>query len=455
MKQLKIGTVTVIGANGTMGKNVSAIFAAFGKAKVYMISRDLAKSEEAIEKAYQSVRAESIKQNMYPADYTMLEQCVAESDLVFESTAEDWDVKENITKRVALAASKHFKQCIDTVFCSGTSGLSLTKLAECFPPNLQGNYFGMHFFNPPYVMTLCEMTPTKYTKRNIFDSVVDYCKATLNRTAVEVKDSPAFLGNRIGFQFINESMQYAERYKYSGGIDYIDAILGGFTGRNMAPLATANFVGLDIHKAIVDNIYTNTNDFAHDSFILPDFAKQLIKEGKFGKKSGAGLYKTILHDSGVKMQQVYDIEHGTYRDVMKYTFPFVEDMIKALKEGDYGNAFQELKNNHSIEADLCVALLLKYILYSLKTTEFVGYDIHSADDVMATGFNWCPPLALIQALCCDKGIEGNLGQTVREFEKLCVARVDSKVLSSIEFKTLLEKIELSRYDFRKFIKAIR
>ena len=453
MKQLKINTVTVIGANGTMGKNVSAIFAAFGNAKVYMISRNLDKSEEAIEKAYQSVRAESIKKNMYPADYTMLEKCVAESDLVFESTAEDWETKENITKRVALAASKHFEQCINTVFCSGTSGLSLTKLAECFPTNLQGNYMGMHFFNPPYVMTLCEMTPTKYTKRSMFDSVVVYCRDTLNRTAVEVKDSPAFLGNRIGFQFINEALQYAEKYKYNGGIDYIDAILGGFTGRNMPPLATANFVGLDIHKAIVDNIYQNTNDFSHDSFILPDFTKQLIKEGKLGRKRDAGLYKTILHDSGVKIQQVYDIEHGTYRNVMKYTFPFVELMIEALKEGDYRNAFHELKNNHSLEAELCVALLLKYILYSLKTAEIVGYNIHSADDVMATGFNWCPPLALIQALCCDKNVEGNLEQTVKEFEKLCKNRVDSKVLAAIDFEALLEKIDLSRYDFRKFIKA--
>ena len=75
-----------------------------------------------------------------------------------------------------------------------------------------------------------------------------------------MKDSPAFLGNRIGFQFINEALQYAEKYKFNGGIDYIDAILGPFTGRAMSPLVTANFVGLDVHKAIVDNLYENTRD---------------------------------------------------------------------------------------------------------------------------------------------------------------------------------------------------
>ena len=64
---MDVKTVTVIGANGTMGRNISAIFAAFGNAKVYMVSRDLKKSETAKEKAYQSVRAESVKSNMFPA----------------------------------------------------------------------------------------------------------------------------------------------------------------------------------------------------------------------------------------------------------------------------------------------------------------------------------------------------------------------------------------------------
>lgn len=72
---------------------------------------------------------------------------------------------------------------------------------------------------------------------------------------MQVKDNPAFLGNRIGFQFINDAMQYADRFKDNGSIDYIDAILGSFTERSMAPLTTSDFVGLDVHKAIVDNIY--------------------------------------------------------------------------------------------------------------------------------------------------------------------------------------------------------
>lgn len=157
---LDVKTVMVVGANGTMGRNVSAIFAAFGNAKIYMVSRDLKKSEAAKEKAYQSVRAESVKNNMFPADYSMLEQCVAESDIVFESFAENWEVKSAVTKMVADTAFKHIEQCQNTVFCTGTSGLSITGLSELYPEELHGNYMGMHFFNPPYTMALCEMTPT-------------------------------------------------------------------------------------------------------------------------------------------------------------------------------------------------------------------------------------------------------------------------------------------------------
>ena len=101
----------------------------------------------------------------------------------------------------------------------------------------------------------------------------EYLSNKLIRTVVEVKDSPAFLGNRIGFQFINEALRYAERFKDNGGIDYIDAILGSFTGRSMAPLTTSNFVGLDVHKAIVDNIYEDTHDHAHETFVLPEFVQ--------------------------------------------------------------------------------------------------------------------------------------------------------------------------------------
>lgn len=435
---MKINTVTVVGANGTMGCNVSGIFASFGDAKVYMVSRDIEKSKAAKIKAGKSVRAESIMSNLIPADYSMLDKCVGESDLVFESAAENLDVKLDVTRKIAASLKS------GAIACSGTSGLSITTLAECFPENLRGNYFGVHLFNPPYSMPLCEVTPTKYTNRELFEETKKYLSDVLFRTVVEVKDSPAFLGNRIGFQFINEALQYAEKYKYNGGIDYIDAILGSFTGRSMAPITTSDFVGLDVHKAIVDNIYTNTNDYAHETFVLPEFAQKLISEGKLGRKTKGGLYKMETYENGLKRLTVYDIMTGTYRDKMKYTFPFSETMIRDFQIGDYSSAFKALIENRSAEAEICLGFLLKYIVYSLSATEAVGYDIHSADDVMATGFNWCPPLAMIKGF-----------STVTDFKSLLNERLDKEILNNVDVDKLLSRVEPSRYDYRLYFKSAR
>lgn len=432
----KIKTVTVVGANGTMGTNVSAIFASFGNARVYMVSRDIEKSKKAAAKACKSVRADSIKVNLIPADYSMLDQCVSESDLVFESTAENLNVKLNVTKRIAASLSN------DAIACTGTSGLSITTLSECFPKNIRSHYFGVHFFNPPYNMVLCETTPTKYTDMVLFEEAKKYLKEVLFRTVVEVKDSPAFLANRIGFQFINEAFQYAVKYQDNGGIDYIDSILGPFTGRSMAPLTTADFVGLDVHKAIVDNLYENTTDYAHDTFVLPEFLQNLIDEGKLGRKTSGGIYKMEVYDNGLKRMTVYDIATGVYRDKMKYVFPFAEKMKTSLAKGDYEKAFTVLINNNSIEARICLEFLLKYIVYSLEATKEVGYKISSADDVMATGFNWCPPLAMVQAL-----------STVADVNALVHERLNDNILKKIDVDSLLAEVKPSKYDYRLYFKS--
>lgn len=435
---MKINTVTVIGANGTMGQNISGIFASFGNAKVYMVARDIKKAEVAKTKAALSVKAASIANRLVAAEYSMLERCVAESDLIFEAVFEDIEIK----KQVADMVAKSMKS--DTIACSGTSGLSITTLAEHYPENLRSRFFGVHMFNPPYSLNLCELTPTKYSNMELCNELGEYLQNILYRTVVLVKDSPAFLGNRIGFQFVNEVMQYAEKYKDNGGIDYMDAILGPFSGRSMAPLVTADFVGLDIHKAIIDNLYDNTTDYAHETFVLPVFAAKLINEGKLGKKANGGLYKTEVYDNGLKRRTVYDIGSDTYRDIMSYQFPFALKMIKNLRIGKYQDAFRILIENYSAEAELCLQFLLKYVIYSLVATERVGYDIHSADHVMATGFNWCPPLAIADAL-----------GTVTDFKQLVRDRLDKEIRESIDLEHVLAQVAPSKYDYRPFFKAKR
>lgn len=432
---MKITTVTVIGVTGTMGANVAGIFASFGNAKVYALGRDIEKVKKTIPRIVKSVRADSIADNLIPADFSMLDECVRHSDLIFESSAENMLIKKEIAERVAKSMRS------DAISCTGTSGLSVTRLAECYPEELRGNFFGVHMFNPPYSMSLCELIPTVYSNERLLEDLHRYLEQKLYRTVVEVKDSPAFLGNRIGFEMINEALQYAEQYKDSGGIDYIDAIIGPFTGRLMPPIETADFVGLDVHKAIVDNIHDNTNDFANEEFVLPAFVQKLIDEKKLGRKSGGGLYKLIKYDNGLRRLTVLDIATGIYRDKLTYKFPFAEEMKAFLRIGDYEKAFTCLVNNHSQEAEICVELLLKYIIYSLFSADEVGDSIDAADDVMATGFNWCPPMALYQAL-----------SSVTEIRKLISERLPV-VEKQINVDYLLGEVKPSKYDYRIYFRA--
>ena len=431
-----INNVTVIGANGTMGRNISAIFAAFGNANVYMVSRSIEKSEEAKEKAIKSVRAESIGAKLIPADYSALEECICKSDLVIECVAENWEIKCDVHNKISVFCKD------DTIICTGTSGLSVTGISELYPENIRKNIIGMHFFNPPYNMSLCELIPTEYTDIALLDFVKEYCDKTIYRTSVIIKDMPAFLGNRIGFQFINEALQYAEKYSANGGIDYIDALLGSFTGRAMPPLVTSDFVGLDVHKAIVDNLYENTNDYAHETFVMPEFAVELINEGKLGRKTGEGLYKTIKTEDGKKLRCVYDIERKEYREVVKYSLPFIDKMVECLVNGDYELAYNILKDDSSAESKICLEFILKYIVYSLYASMLLGGSTESADDVMVTGFNWCAPLGMIEVL---GGKE--------EFVALCKKNLDGEILIGADFDNLVSTIKDSKYDFRRYIRA--
>ena len=434
---MNIEIVTVIGVTGTMGANIAGIFASFGNAKVYCVGRDIEKVKKTIPRIVKSVKADAIAKNLVPADFSMLEDCVSQSDLVFESCKEDIGVKSKIATRVGKVLKS------DAISGTGSSGLSITAIAECYPEAIRKNFFGIHMFNPPYTLQLCELTPTKYSSIEMKKELEEFLRTVLHRTVVEVKDLPAFLGNRIGFQFINEALQYAEKYKDNGGIDYIDALIGPFTGRAMAPLMTSDFVGLDVHKAIVDNIYENISDYAHDTFILPGFVKKLVEEDKLGRKSKCGLYQRVKYENGLVRDTVYDINTGFYRDIIPYVFPFADMMKRRIEEGDYQKAFEKLVNNHSQEAEVCLSFLLKYIVYSIYATEEVGYEIEAADDVMATGFNWCPPMAMFQAL-----------STIADVQALIKVRLP-EICEKVDVDRLLADVKPSKYDYRIYFKSGR
>jgi 3-hydroxyacyl-CoA dehydrogenase len=391
MREIK--TVTIIGANGAMGSGCAGVISSFGEAKVYMLSRDVDKANEGIIAAVKSVRTDTIASRMIAGNYEQdLARAVADSDWVFELVAETYEVKEKMNAEIA----KYRKP--GTIVSTVSSGLSIERLSKAFDLDGRKHYFGTHFFNPPYKMILCELVSHKGSDLKVKKQLGDYLEKTLRRAVVYTHDTPAFAGNRIGFQLMNEIAQVAEKYADKGGIALMDTIMGGFTGRAMGPLATVDFVGLDVHKAIVDNLYKSTNDFAHESFKLPEYMQKLIDKGDLGGKTGQGLFKRTKTAEGKREKFVYNISSGNYDLYPKFDIPFTKEASKKIAASDYKGALQVIKTASGFEAELCRYFIAKYISYSLSLVGEVVDNKENADAAMGYGFNWVPASAFVDLL---------------------------------------------------------
>ncbi|HPT65927.1 MAG TPA: 3-hydroxyacyl-CoA dehydrogenase family protein [Candidatus Woesebacteria bacterium] len=427
---MKINTVTIFGANGSMGSQSAGIIAGFGNAKIYMVARDLTKAQDGISKAIDSIKSEVIKKQLIPKTYQDLEKCISESDWIFECASEDLEVKQKLNDQIAKFKSKN--SIVSTV----SSGLSISNLAKSFDKDT--NYFGTHFYNPPYKMLLCELISSPNSDLKIQKELFDYLQNVLHRKVVITNDTPGFAGNRIGFQLLNESLQFAEKYQKQGGIALIDYLLGGFTGRSLSPIATIDLVGLDVHKAIVDNIYDLTNDDAHESFKMPEFVDYLISNDHLGNKNNQGFYK-----KEGDQRLVFNIDKKTYEPIPKFNIEFINQVKELISNGEYEKAFEVILKTKTFESEIIQYFFARYISYSLSLVGPVVKTKEDIDIVMAYGFNWLPPCALIDLI-------GGKEQTINLIKKhkLSIPNEIFKHSSKNKFYTLQSEL-----DFRSFIKA--
>lgn len=430
---MKIRNVAIFGGNGTIGSLMCGLIAGLGNANVYLISRDKKKlDEKLLDKIYTSIKSDCIDKQIILCDYQDAKKILKYCDWIFESVAEEYGIKQAVYQVINEYAKK------EAIITTGTSGLSIHKLSESFSEERKSHFFGTHFFNPPYHMSLCEIVITEYTNYQEVVQMKQYLEQVLLRTTVISKDNSAFIANRIGFKLMNDLLLLAEQYREKGGIDYIDSFFTGYTGRSMQPLETIDFVGLDIHKAIVDNIKSQTQDEFQNSFILPKWFERHIKRGSLGNKVGKGLYKK---EENVKY--VYDITSENYIPKRKYEWKEIIEIEKLIRNGEYVLAYKELLNGLSPEKQIVIKTLVEYIIYSLYIGKITAQKIEDCDDAMANGFGWCPPIAL-KELIDEAG----------SFKKLCSKYIDDTIMKKYEIDKMIDNLPKSKYDYRKYIKAI-
>ena len=400
-----IRSVVVLGANGAMGSGSGAVFAAAGIPTVFL-ARTKEKAEAGRARAESMVKSTAISRFITTGTYDDLEAAIENADLVFEAVAEDLETKRTFFARVDKARKS------DAIVATVSSGLSIAAMCAGQSDGFRRHFLGIHFFNPPTMIVGCELIPHAGTDHAVTAFVRELLAGPLGREVVETSDTPAFAGNRVGFKVLNEVAQLAEEH----GVAFMDQLVGPHSGRAMPPLVTIDFVGWDVHKAIVDNLYANTNDEAHAAFKLPAYMQRGIAAGRLGNKTKGGFFKK----DASKALLVLDTKTGDYRPLAEVAKPapaFVDQMKAAIHVGRYNRAMDVFCTAQGTEADLLRRVVLGYISYGLKRVGEVVQRPRDVDRIMGFGFNWAPPSVLVDAIGARRTI------ALLEQAKLAVPRV--------------------------------
>jgi 3-hydroxyacyl-CoA dehydrogenase len=384
-----IRTVTVLGANGTMGALCGGVLAQCGL-EVFFLAREERRARAGLEAAVEQARSEHIGKNVVCADYGELPRALGRSQWVLECLAEDAALKHEFFAQVDRRRRPR------TIVSTVSSVLSVAELAAGRSEDFRRHFFGTHFYNPPARLPAVELVPHAEVEPALVRGLADFLARRLRRVVVPTADTPGFAGNRIGFQLMNEAALLVGEW----GVETVDYLYGPYTGRKMAPLATIDLVGLDVHREIVNRIARCTADERRATFRLPPFVDDMVEAGRLGNKTPetGGLYRAAP-DGGRPL--VFDPTTKGYRPAREVRLPFVEEAKACVRVGEYRRALDIVKGASGPEADISRRALSGYVSYAFhrigEVTE-ASLGIEGIDQVMVYGFAWAPPSAVVDML---------------------------------------------------------
>jgi 3-hydroxybutyryl-CoA dehydrogenase len=281
-----IETIAVIGA-GTMGHGIAQVAGGCGFRVVLSdvdrdsLSRGIRSIEKNLAKGIQLGKLTELdsERTLQQIRGTItLEEC-AVADLVIEAAPEKLDLKRDILHRLEVASDHPF------IFASNTSSLSITEIARV--SKRPDNVVGMHFFNPVHLMRLIEIVVGKETSNSTVDTAKDVGRR-MRKEPIVVKDVPGFASSRLGVALGLEAMRMLEQGVASA--EDIDKAMELGYNHPMGPLKLTDLVGLDVRLNIAEYLY---HELRSDAFLPPEVLRQMVNEGKLGKKTGVGFYDWI------------------------------------------------------------------------------------------------------------------------------------------------------------------
>jgi 3-hydroxyacyl-CoA dehydrogenase len=310
---------------------------------------------------------------------------LAEVDWIIEAIVENLDIKRTLLRKVEAILRP------GTIVTTNTSGLPVGKIAEGFSDNFRRCWFGTHFFNPPRYMRLLELIPTPQADPAAIEAVSHFCDVRLGKGVVLAKDTPNFIGNRIGTFSVLNVMRLMQEMDLT--IEDVDALTGQAVGwPKSATFRTIDLVGLDILGHVVGNMTTNVHDERSD-LRLPDFFTQMLQRKWLGDKTRGGFYKKAKGGEGKEDERLaVDWKTLEYHPRQRPKFAAL-DMAKNIEEtGTRLRMLLGLEGSAPQKGDKAGAFLWSALsdlwTYCANRIPEISDSIVEIDRAMRLGFNW-------------------------------------------------------------------
>jgi 3-hydroxybutyryl-CoA dehydrogenase len=284
---MRIEKVGVIGS-GLMGSGIAQV-AAYNGFPVTLVDIDQERVDAAIAGIRRRLEREAERgritaQACEDACHRLSGACdmdtltsMSRMEAVIEAVVEDLDLKSRVFRQLGQVCRG------DALLASNTSSLPLSDLAAA--SGRPERVIGLHFFNPPWALKLVEIVSTASTTEETLGDALQFCEK-LGRVAVQVKDTPGFIANRLLVPLIFDAIEMLDNGVATA--EDIDNACKVGLNHTMGPLATADLIGLDTLKLIAESMF---EEYGEPRFKAPTLLRRLVSLGHLGRKTGRGFFR--------------------------------------------------------------------------------------------------------------------------------------------------------------------
>lgn len=420
MSKRRINKVAVIGS-GIMGSGIACHFANIGVEVLLLdiVPRELTEEEKKKGLTLQdkAVRNRIVNQDLqkavksnpaplYQKDFINrittgnLEDDISKvknADWIIEVVVERLDIKKQVFENL----DKHRK--LGTLITSNTSGIPIKYMSEGRSEDFQKHFCGTHFFNPPRYLKLLEIIPGPETLPEVLEFLQEYGEKFLGKTTVIAKDTPAFIGNRIGIFGIQSLFHLVKEMNLT--VEEVDKLTGPLIGRpKSATFRTVDVVGLDTLVHVAKGIHENAaEDEEHALFDIPGFVDRMMKEDMLGSKSGKGFYKKEKKKDGSSEILTLDLDTMQYRSKKSASFKILD---KAFSTENVADRFPILVSADDRAGEFFRKSFGDLFAYVSNRVPEITDELYKIDDAMKAGFGWeHGPFQIWDAIGVAKGVE--------------------------------------------------